>query len=356
MNAPTVILMIILVAMIGFGSALHLNILEKGDLYGIQDLADNATVVYENNLISSVFMSGEDGDWGEHDGEDGDSQTVIEHATVGFELDKFVVDPTPETGWTGDEYFDNRITDCKFHSEEDIDEPICIVCKLIDTHLDPGNVISTGLVELPDGYTASTVVPIELLDGGIDVQKPVRVKIDVVQFIAKEEEHENGGHSTIVTNDGDGEDSIGTADSEGDGDSSGGQDSEDSGDASGGQDSEDSGDSSGSQDSEDSGNFCGCVIDEEISEDSESSQDSEDDGDSSGSQDSEGDGDSSGGQDSEGDGDSSGGQDSEGDCDSSGGQDSEGDGDSSGSQDSEGDGDTSGGQDSVDDGDASGSE
>ena len=311
---------------------------------------------------------------------DGNHDDMIEHAYIDFGLDKVLVDPNEQPD-TGDEYFDNLITECSFHSDESIADSVCVVCKLIGKpsgeHDGEDGVLDMGILEMPGGYKASTQLSIPL-EHGVDVQKPVKVKIDVVQFIAKEEEHENDGHSTIVTNDGDGEDSMGTADSADDGDSSGGQDSEGDGDASGGQDSEDSGDSSGGQDSDDSGGFCGCVIDEEISEDSASSADSQDSGDSSGSQDSGDDGDSSGGQDSGDNGDSSGGQDSGDNGDSSGGQDLEDNanalggqdlednanalggqdlednGDSSGGQDSEGDGDSSGGQDSQDSGDSSG--
>ena len=53
---------------------------------------------------------------------------VIQHATVGFVLDDFVVDPTPENGWTGDEYFANVISQCVF--PESMSAKLCMLCQM----------------------------------------------------------------------------------------------------------------------------------------------------------------------------------------------------------------------------------
>jgi len=113
------------------------------------------------------------------------SQTppIIEHATVGFELGNFVVDPTPENGWTGDEYFANVINQCIFHSYESF-EPLCVICKLKDVD---GNVIGASSVEsFGEQYTGSSTLYIDLEPDpenplSLDVQKAHEVEIDICQ-------------------------------------------------------------------------------------------------------------------------------------------------------------------------------
>jgi len=106
---------------------------------------------------------------------------IIQHASVAFELDKFVVDPTPENGWTGDEYFANVISQCVFHSQENF-EPLCIICKIKDVN---GNVIAAGsLQSFGEQYIGSTVVRIDLEPDpenplSNDVQKAHNVKIEI---------------------------------------------------------------------------------------------------------------------------------------------------------------------------------
>ncbi len=112
-----------------------------------------------------------------------EESSIIQHASVAFELDKFVVDPTPENGWTGDEYFANVISQCVFHSQEDF-EPLCIICKIKDAS---GNVIGAGSVQsFGEQYIGSTVVRIDLEPDpenplSNDVQKAHDVKIEICQ-------------------------------------------------------------------------------------------------------------------------------------------------------------------------------
>ncbi len=107
---------------IGFGAGLHLNLIDdNATMYRIQNLIPK-TLSYSDGLpfFNLAFMSGE-------------GNGLISHATVAFGLGSIVIDPN-EIPNDGDEYFENRITQCEFHSEEDIDEPICIVCRILDTH------------------------------------------------------------------------------------------------------------------------------------------------------------------------------------------------------------------------------
>jgi len=109
---------------------------------------------------------------------------IIEHASVGFEVDNFVVDPTPENGWTGDEYFANVISQCVFHSQENF-APLCVICRLKDAN---GNVIAAGSVQsFSEKYIASSIVRIDLEPDpenplSNDVQKAHNVEINICQL------------------------------------------------------------------------------------------------------------------------------------------------------------------------------
>jgi len=112
-----------------------------------------------------------------------ESQSIIQHASVGFELNNFVVDPTPENGWTGDEYFANVIDQCVFHSNESF-EPLCVICKIKDVD---GNVIAAGRVEsVGEQYIGSSKLYIDLEPEpenplSHDVQKAHDVEVDICQ-------------------------------------------------------------------------------------------------------------------------------------------------------------------------------
>jgi len=122
MSIVSSVIIIFSIIGIGFGAGLHLNLIDdNAAMYRIQNLVPK-TLSFSDGLpfFNLAFMSGE-------------ANGLISHATVGFGLGTVVIDPD-ESPNNGDEYFDNRITECIFHSDEDIDEPICIVCRLKDTH------------------------------------------------------------------------------------------------------------------------------------------------------------------------------------------------------------------------------
>jgi len=109
---------------------------------------------------------------------------IIQHATVGLVLENFVVDPSPESGWTGDEYLANVISQCVFHSQESF-EPLCVICKIKDAD---GNLIAEGIhgENFEEQYIASSIVNIDLEPDpenplSHDVQKAHTVEIDICQ-------------------------------------------------------------------------------------------------------------------------------------------------------------------------------
>ena len=159
---------------IAIGSIMFAGILSDGYMIRIKDLVKNAS--FENfvgPIISFGYLS--------------ESSQIIEHATIGFVLDKFVVDPTPETGWTGDEYFANVISQCSFHSADPFDQ-LCVICRLKDAD---GNVIGAGMVKsFDEQYVGSSIVHINIDPDpenqlSNDVQKVHTVQVDICK--------ENGG-------------------------------------------------------------------------------------------------------------------------------------------------------------------
>ncbi len=122
MGLGNAILILALLPVYGFGIALHFDLIDSGEMFHIQDMVNDASVEYQSNLLmSSAFMSG-------------DSEGLIQHASISLGLAKVLVDPNEEPN-SGDEYFDNLINECIFHSDESIEGNICVVCKLVDTEI-----------------------------------------------------------------------------------------------------------------------------------------------------------------------------------------------------------------------------
>ena len=122
MGLGNAILILALIPVYGFGIGLHLDLIDSGEMFHIQDMVNDASVEYQSNLLmSSAFMSG-------------DSEGLIQHASISLGLAKVLVDPNEEPN-SGDEYFDNLLNECIFHSDESIEGNICVVCKLVDTEI-----------------------------------------------------------------------------------------------------------------------------------------------------------------------------------------------------------------------------
>ena len=70
-------------------------------------------------------------------------------ASIDLKLDNVLVDPNEEV--TGDEYFDNLITECSFHSAESIEGKVCIACKVVDTKVEPCEDLFLSFTQFPHG-------------------------------------------------------------------------------------------------------------------------------------------------------------------------------------------------------------
>jgi len=142
MGIVQIVIIIFSIAGIGFGAGMHLGLIDdSATMYKIQNLLPK-NLVLSNGLpfFNLAFLSGQ-------------SQGFIDHATVSFGLGKVVV----EDEYGVPLYFDNRITECEFHSDEDIDEPICILCRILDTHDDCVD-LWIGLDEFEHGLLLNTQI------------------------------------------------------------------------------------------------------------------------------------------------------------------------------------------------------
>ncbi len=128
-----------LLAMIGFGIGLHLDLYDRGDMYQIQNIISQSVVKSQSSMMQYAFMSDDTGGF-------------ISQATVGFGLGTVLIDPDGPTE-NMQEFIDNKVTKCIFHTDEDIDEPICIVCKLVDKEIEPCVDIFLDFLSFDDGTT-----------------------------------------------------------------------------------------------------------------------------------------------------------------------------------------------------------
>jgi len=123
MELGNTILILVLLPVYGFGIALHLDLIDSGDMFHIEELIQNIDLQSQSDsLFSNAFMSS--------DVEGG----IIEHAYIDLGLKNVLVDPN-EIPNSGDEYFDNLINECSFHSDDSIEGNVCVECKLLDEHL-----------------------------------------------------------------------------------------------------------------------------------------------------------------------------------------------------------------------------
>jgi len=105
--------------------------------------------------------------------------SVIDQASISFELDVITVDPDSIPN-TKDEFFINAISQCIFSSDEEINTETCLICTLTDSEQ---NSLGHGRVDLPDGYVATQSIPIEIseleFDGANDITNVHGVKLEV---------------------------------------------------------------------------------------------------------------------------------------------------------------------------------
>jgi len=105
--------------------------------------------------------------------------SVIDKASISFELDVITVDPDSIPN-TKDEFFINAISQCVFSSDENINTETCLICTLTDSEQ---NSLGHGRVDLPDGYVSTQSIPIEIseleFDGANDITNVHGVKLEI---------------------------------------------------------------------------------------------------------------------------------------------------------------------------------
>src|SRR3990172_3586966 len=111
------------------------------------------------------------------------------HASIDLELSSVLVDPNKDV--IGDEYFDNLISECSFHSAESIEGKVCIKCKVVDTKVEPCEDLFLSFTQFPHGTILGNTegFPNAVIDG---------VTITAVANI-----HSGGGKNAAIIFDGD---------------------------------------------------------------------------------------------------------------------------------------------------------
>jgi len=156
--------MIIIVAVLGYGSGMSAEFLIEGEMSKVQHLINNAGFEVKTfSIIKSAEMSSI-------------MQNILDSASIGFIVGPMLQDPD-EILDSGDEFFINKINECKFHSIEDIDgtfflnndgyqneldnldDGVCIICKVFDMN---GDLLTEGEINLENGYTASDTISIPI--------------------------------------------------------------------------------------------------------------------------------------------------------------------------------------------------
>lgn len=113
-----------------------------------------------NNLLSGLEILGLN-----DEEQDIDAQAVVTNANVDFKFDVITANPdSPEA------HFLNVVSECSFHSNESIEEPTCVICKLLNS---TGDSVGTGRTELPGGYVGSENIPIAISDVEFEGQNSV---------------------------------------------------------------------------------------------------------------------------------------------------------------------------------------
>ena len=157
-----------------------------------------AALAVGGGLISTGFLAGsnEFEIWIQDLGfAEGEIESPLEHANVDFEVTKTPVDPDDIPN-TGDEFFKNEITDCSFHTFENLDDGGDLICKLFSWDLEGERVVvcegrvtvggsETGDPKAPYYPSDTFLIPIEqeAYVGACDVQN-----IDFVKIVATGEE------------------------------------------------------------------------------------------------------------------------------------------------------------------------
>jgi len=165
--------MIIIVAVLGYGSGMGAEFLIEGEMSKVQYLINNAGFEIKTfSIIKSAEMSSI-------------MQNILDSASIGFIVGPMLQDPD-EILDSGDEFFINKINECKFHSFEDIDgtfflnndgfqneldnldDGVCIICKVFDMD---GDLLTEGEINLENGYMASDTISIPPLSASTKISE-----------------------------------------------------------------------------------------------------------------------------------------------------------------------------------------
>jgi len=160
-------LIFVLIAILGYGTGLVVEVIAEGDDSKLQRLADtgqfdpswipfllNADLYNFNNLIETISLEFLDIPKFVQIGQLlVQEEAPIDHANVAFDIE--VIKVIEE----GQISLQNVVSECIFHSPDDF-APLCIICKVLDAG---GNVIGKGAITDPTmSYTGSTIIPIPL--------------------------------------------------------------------------------------------------------------------------------------------------------------------------------------------------
>ena len=142
---------VLIAASIIFGTVIGLGF--AMDSIPIGQMA-NGLEVLSNDLLTGLQTFGLT-----TEAQNNEHQSVIDDASLSFEFEVEPVDPDNKPN-TQDEFFINAVSQCNFHSDENI-EDTCLICKLTDRE---DRLLGKGKLELNDGYTASESIPVDISD------------------------------------------------------------------------------------------------------------------------------------------------------------------------------------------------
>ena len=92
------------------------------------------------------------------------TQIIISHASIGFDVGSTLMDPDgiPDSE---DEYFVGGITQCNFHSFDDVPFNTCVLCTLTSIEENGEHTpLAQGQMDLPEGYQASSKLQIPITE------------------------------------------------------------------------------------------------------------------------------------------------------------------------------------------------
>jgi hypothetical protein len=92
------------------------------------------------------------------------TQVVISHASISFGVGSTLMDPDGIPN-SEDEYFADGITQCNFHSYDDVPFNTCVLCTLTSIEENGEHTpLAQGQMDLPDGYQASSRLEIPITE------------------------------------------------------------------------------------------------------------------------------------------------------------------------------------------------